>query len=198
MSREIISSICLEKNKLRKKYKQTRAEMNSAIKKDSDIEIFNNLISLECFSYCDTILAYVSTKIEVDTWKLIEYSLNIGKKVAVPKCINGTRDMEFHIINSINDLEQGSFSVFEPRDNCELLSNFDNAVCIVPGLSFDKKGFRLGYGKGYYDRFFEKSLPLIKIGLCYSNCISDNLTIDKFDIPVDILVTEINSHIISS
>jgi len=178
------------KNDLRNKYKLTRKELSFKKKLELDEKIFNRLISHNSYKNCETLLTFVSTAIEVDTHKLISYSLQQGKKVAVPKCISGTRQMEFYLINSIDDLEVATFSVLEPKiEICTKLLNFENSICIVPGLAFDLNGYRLGYGKGYYDRFLSNYTGL-NIGVCYCSCTLNKLISGKFDRPVDLLITD--------
>ncbi len=178
------------KNDLRHKYKSIRRNMTTEKKSDSDSRIFERIIALDCFKSCETVLTFVSTDIEVDTHRLIEYSLKIGKTVAVPKCVAGTRQMEFYIINSLEDLEVATFSVLEPKTEiCSKLQNFYNSICIVPGLVFDFSGYRLGYGKGYYDRFLA-GYNGINIGICYCSCTLNKLISGKFNKNVDILITE--------
>lgn len=182
------------KNKLRNKYKSIRKSMSAEYKRKLDTAIFNRLISLKAYKQSDTVLTFVSTDIEVNTHNIINYSLEQGKKVAVPKCINGTRNMVFYLIESFDDLEVATFSVLEPKtDKCKVLDNFDNSICIVPGLAFDLNGYRLGYGKGYYDRFLGKYNG-INIGICYCSCTLNKLIRGKFDRNVDILITDKYIH----
>jgi len=179
------------KNKMRIKYKLLRKNMTEHVKNEKDAEIFNRIISSSVYNSCDLLLTYVSTNIEVDTIKLINYSLSIGKKVAVPKCIAGTRNMMFYYINCINDLEKSTFSVLEPiAAKCVPVTDLKNALCIVPGLVFDISGYRLGYGKGYYDRFLTSNPEIIKAGICYCSCTVNELYRGRFDVPVNLLVTE--------
>lgn len=178
------------KNNLRLKYKSIRKNMPSTIKIKNDDSIFKKIVSLKMYKESDIILTFVSTKIEVNTLKLINYSLKIGKKVAVPKCIDGTRTMVFYLIKSLDDLEVATFSVLEPIvSRCQKLENFNNSICIVPGLAFDIKGYRLGYGKGYYDRFLS-NYNGINIGICYCSCTLNNLINGRYDKKVDYLITE--------
>lgn len=178
------------KNKLRLKYKTIRREMLGNIKKNKDECIFNKVISSKMYKECTTVLTFVSTAIEVDTLKLINYSLKIGKQVAVPKCIDGTRNMEFYLITSLDDLEVATFSVLEPKTSkCQILKDYNNSICIIPGLAFDLKGYRLGYGKGYYDRFLSRYNG-INIGICYCSCTLNHLIRGRFDKKVDYLITE--------
>lgn len=159
-------------------------------KSQLDEQIFKLLINCEEYSLCDMIFAYVSTQIEVGTRSIIAHALENGKKVAVPKCDTQFCTMQFYQINSLDDLTLGAYDILEPDvQRCEQVSSTKNSICLVPGLSFDKRGYRLGFGKGYYDRF----LPSFKgkaIGLCYENCISDELIINEFDRKVSVLITE--------
>ena len=100
-----------------------------------------------------------------------------------------SNDMSFYEIKSFDDLEQGSFNIFEPKEYCPMIADFNDACCIVPALSYDKRGYRLGFGKGFYDKFLCK-FNGEKIGICYDNCICGKLPNDEFDISVDWLVTE--------
>lgn len=191
MDKEISFDIREQKNALREKYKRVRKEMSADMKKMRDDKILYKLTSLPVYKNSSTVLTYVSTPIEVDTRMLIERAISDGKKVAVPMCIKGTRNMEFYLIKSLNDLEEGSFSVLEPvPEKCTLLRNFHGAICIVPALAYDRYGYRLGYGKGYYDRFLSAHKSVFKIGLGYCCCTETKLSHGRYDIPVDFLVTE--------
>ncbi|MDF2567683.1 MAG: 5-formyltetrahydrofolate cyclo-ligase [Oscillospiraceae bacterium] len=142
------------KNTLRAEFKQKRRQLPQHLKRQKDYSIFKLIVGLNEYKQCEILVCFVSTAIEVDTHKLIRHALDNGKAVAVPRCIDGTSLMQFYLINSLDDLEPGSFSVLEPIvDRCKKIDEFVHSVCIVPGLGFDMKGYRLGYGKGYYDTF---------------------------------------------
>ena len=178
------------KEGLRQKYKQQRAAMSVEEKARVDEIIATRVASLWQYQRCRLLLVYVSTKIEVDTFRIIERALADGKAVAVPRCVPGTRQMEFYRINSVEDLAPGTFGVLEPVPGVhELLREFPDSLCIVPALSYDWHGFRLGYGKGYYDRFLSK-YDGVMIGICYSDCVQRKLPHGRFDRPVELLVTE--------
>lgn len=192
MSKEKVNDIRQYKNELRSKYKSIRKNLTDKEKDKLDNDIFNKVITSNAFKKSDTIITYVSTDIEIDTRKLIELSLKSGKTVAVPKCIDGTRNMKFYEINSFDDLEIATFSVLEPKTNvCKEFNDFnEKCLCIVPGMVYDLNGYRLGYGKGYYDRFLSQHKKMIKMGLCYCNCTINKLISGRFDVSVDYLVTE--------
>ncbi|MCI8553570.1 MAG: 5-formyltetrahydrofolate cyclo-ligase [Clostridiales bacterium] len=175
---------------LRAKYKELRRTMPPEEKQRRDTAIARRVLSLWQYRRCDTLLTYVSTDIEVDTRRIMERALADGKRVAVPRCVPGTRRMEFYLIRSAGDLEPGTFGVLEPRpDSRFLLPEDTDGLCLVPALCYDWKGFRLGYGKGYYDRFLSGFRGRI-IGLCYSSCVRRRLPHGRFDRPVELLVTE--------
>lgn len=185
-----ITNIQETKKKLRECFKNKRLAFTSEQKLQYDIMIFQRITALYQYKNSDIIFTYVSKSIEVDTVELIKKALSDGKRVAVPRCIDGTREMDFYFIKSVNDLEKGSFGVLEPKtDVCEKVTDFSKGLCIVPGMSFDTGGYRLGYGKGYYDRFLSKFNGKTA-GVCYSCCVKWNLPKGKYDRPVDILVTE--------
>ena len=187
---EVKRDIRQEKNELRQKSRQFRAGLTAERKRKKDVDIAARFLSLVQYRKADTVLTYVSTEIEVDTRCIISAALANGKRVAVPRCVPGTREMEFYYINGLDDLSPGAFGVLEPLpDSCEILTDFTQGICIVPGLCFDAMGFRLGYGKGYYDRFLS-GFSGVTVGLCYVDCVKWRLPHGRFDRPVHLLLTE--------
>ena len=178
------------KSELRNRYKALRRNMDSAFKESCDETIAQRVSGLWQYAKNRRLFTYVSTAIEVDTRRIIEKALEDGKTVAVPRCVPGTRTMEFYAISSRQELRPGSFGVLEPEpDPKKLWTDFSEGLCLVPALCYDWKGFRLGYGKGYYDRFlagFEGNM----VGLCYSECVRHKLPHGRYDRPVELLVTE--------
>ena len=176
------------KNELRKKAQEKRKLINNKDELDSLIE--NRLVNLDLFQNAKTVLIYVSLDDEITTDGIIKIALNKGKTVAVPYCKDKNGAMDFYIINSLSQLNIGSFGIREPNvNNCVLLTDYNDAVIIVPGLLFDKKGNRIGFGKGFYDRYLAKN-KILSIGLCYDEMIIDYVPVDKYDVNVDIIVTQ--------
>ena len=178
------------KNSIRSEAKEYRLSLGVQSKRDLDNKIFKALVDNKELQGASTVLCYASTSIEVDTTELINALLQNGKNVALPRCVDGTRNMEFYLINSLDQTEKHTFGVMEPNPKiCEKLRDFRNCVCIIPGLCFDLEGYRLGYGKGYYDRFLS-SFRGYKIGVCYDECIKNKLPKGFFDVAADIVITE--------
>jgi len=175
---------------LREKYRGLRQQMPQEIRQAADNAIASQVRKLWQYKRNNVLLTYVSTTIEVDTLQIIRQAIADGKRVAVPRCVPGTRNMEFYFITSPDDLEPGAFGVLEPNpDRAEMLTDLSGGLCIVPAFSYDWKGYRLGYGKGYYDRFLSRFEGNI-IGICYAACVQRSLPHGRFDRPVELLVTE--------
>ena len=178
------------KTELRQKYRSLRQSMPPEIKEQKDEAIAAQVRRLWQYQRNSILLIYVSTSIEVDTFRIIRQALEDGKRVAVPRCVPDTRLMEFYYIESLDDLKPGAFGVLEPApDETKLLTDLTQGLCLVPALCYDLEGFRLGYGKGYYDRFL-CNYECSTIGLCYSVCTRFNLIHGKYDRRADIVVTE--------
>lgn len=178
------------KTLLRDKYKQQRREMPPDVKAAKDRKIAQRITRLWQYAQNSLLLTYVSTPIEVDTRNIIERALKDGKKVAVPRCVPDTRSMEFYLIDSLDELCPGTFGVLEPLpDPAKLVTDFSAGICLVPAFSYDWHGYRLGYGKGYYDRFLSNFRGNI-IGICYSEGIRPNLPHGRYDRTVELLVTD--------
>lgn len=182
-----------KKQEIRLKYKYLRSFIPPQKKFEMDAQIHVRLLSFHEYVKCSTMFTYVSKKSEVDTINIIKSSLDIGKKVAVPKCNCEDNSMDFYYIRSFEDLSLSSFNILEPvTTKCELVENYPNdSVCLVPGLVFDISGFRVGYGKGYYDRFLG-TYEGYTVGLCYSNFLIETVPQSKLDKAVKILVTDKN------
>lgn len=184
------TDIRIIKGELRTRFKTLRREMDPQVKAEKDAAILKRLLELPEYKAATLVLTYVSTAIEVDTLELIRRALAEGKRVAVPYCIPGKIDMLFCEIFSLDDLTPGSFGVLEPDPEKQpVLREFSDSVCILPGLGFDLEGYRLGYGKGYYDRFLSK-YPGTNLGVCYNVCLKPLLPHGRYDRMVDVLVTE--------
>ena len=178
------------KTGLRQSIKRMRSELDPAVKQSMDGLITDSFLNSTSYTRSDVILTYVSTGIEVNTETIITAALTDGKRVACPRCIDGTREMDFYFIESLDELKPRTFGVREPEADPGRIYDFTGRpICIVPGLSFDRWGYRLGYGKGYYDRFLSRYNGW-SVGLCYSACVQYKLPHGRFDRPVDRLITE--------
>lgn len=175
------------KNARRKELRQKRALLEN--KEYLSSLIADTFLSTDLYKKAEVLLLYCSVGSEVSTDKIFSKALNDNKRVAFPLCLDNNGVMDFYYVNDISDLEEGMYGIKAPKSACEKYTKRENTLCIVPGLSFDKRGYRLGYGKGYYDRFLEK-FNGISIGLCFDAMLEDALPTDKFDKKADYLVTD--------
>lgn len=173
----------MKKEFLRKKYKEKRDNIKNKVTKDN--LIYQKVINNKDILSSKTLLIYISINSEVDTIKIINYFLNT-KNIAVPKIIDN--NMYFCYVTNLNDLTPGKYNIPEPT-NENIVTDFDNAICIVPGICYDKENYRIGYGKGYYDRFLSKN-KIKTIGLCYKECMIEKIDNDKYDYKIDEVITD--------
>lgn len=186
----LLTDLDLQKRELRKRFKELRESLSSAVRRSADFAMTARFLSLREYRESETLLCYVSSAIECSTGGIIKRALIDKKRVAVPKCRPDTHEMDFFVITSAADLTGEFYGIPEPDENrCERLSSFEGALCLVPGLAFDKSGFRLGFGGGYYDRFL-RDFPGKTVALCYFDCVAGELPRCEFDLPVSCVITE--------
>ena len=169
-------------------YLKIRESISDREKSEFNKIIFTKFINSTLFNSFDIFLVYISVNDEVSTVEIIRYLLEHNKKVAVPYC-SGNK-MTFYFIGSLDDLIDGKFGIPSvDLSKSVKVENFCHTLCIVPGVSFDNNGNRLGYGGGYYDRFLSEN-KLTTLGLCYERCICENIPSESFDIKIDYVLSE--------
>lgn len=151
-------------------------------------EITLKLLSLAEFQQAQNICFYAAAKREVATKAMIDYALVNRKKVILPQ-VRGSSLALALITDYEQDLEQGSYCLPEPKSSCFSFSKEDLDLVIVPGIVFDQQGNRIGYGRGYFDRFLAQTTAF-KIGLAYDFQVVSNIPAELHDVPVDLIVTE--------
>lgn len=140
------------KRSLRRELIGRRRELPHDKKAAADSSILEQLIPL--IDKADAVFTYVSTEIEVDTRAVLEYCFMRNIPAAVP--VSGDSELSFYYIRSMADLAVGRFNILEPKDRSAEAKSTRDSLCIVPALCADGSGLRLGYGRGYYDRFLPR------------------------------------------
>lgn len=138
------------------------------------------------YQKAQTLCFYYPLGQEVNLSALAEECLRNGKSVAFPK-VHGD-DMAFYQVQSLTELRAGCFHVMEPTS--EKRVTWEQALVLTPGLVFDTQGSRIGYGKGYYDRYFGQYPHLIRIGIAYASQIEAAIESEPQDIKMHEIVTE--------
>ena len=177
-----------EKDRLRTLFKEKRRAMAPKEKAALDQAITACALRTAAFRYTTTLLGYAPKSEEVDILPLCEAALKSGKRLAFPRCY-GEGEMSFHFVSSLSELSPGKYGILEPPAEAPVFSPAPATLCLVPGLSFDRFGYRLGYGRGYYDRFLSR-FEGTALGVVYRMFLSDTLPHGAFDFTVSALVTE--------
>lgn len=164
----------MEKTITREQALRIRKHLN---RDDVSSQIVSAIIEQEVLDDYDTIGIYYPLKEEIDLLSLISYYSS--KTFCLPKT---KEDIEFHRLGSINDVVKGKFGVYEPVKDDLVIPQ----IILVPCVSINKGLFRLGYGKGYYDRYFARHL-VKSIGICYKECLLDFIE-DDFDMKLDSII----------
>lgn len=186
-----MDTVATEKQRLREERLAARKALTEQERTVLDDRITQKLLALSEYADVATVLTYVSVSSEVSTRKLIECALRDGKTIAVPRCLSEHR-LEFVQITSLDQLVAAPFNLLEPAKELPALTedHMDASICIVPALLVDTKGYRLGYGAGFYDRFLSTYFGK-KICLSYQQNLSKTtLPHTEFDVAVDIVITE--------
>ncbi|MBQ8503765.1 MAG: 5-formyltetrahydrofolate cyclo-ligase [Clostridia bacterium] len=177
-----------DKASLRIKYRAIRN--NTENRAELQKRICRLFTESDMYKECTSVFLYSAVNSEVNIDAVFRKALSDGKKVAFPLCIDSEGSMEFYFTESPEDMITGMYGIKEPvKELCKKADYDENTVCLVPGLGFDKKGGRLGYGKGYYDRFLSEFCGE-SVGICFESCLSDSLSLDKHDVKVNYLITD--------
>ena len=187
--------ILSQKKELRKEAKSYRKSLSENDRLDKSSAIINNLKALKEYQKAEVILMYASLPDEVETLSLIHEFTEEGKRQVYCPVTQGD-EMEFYRILSLDDLKEGNFHVLEPEPSAErrlVLQNDVYYCMLMPGLMFDKKGNRLGYGKGYYDKYLARvpeNVNLTTIALSYESMVKDAIPAEETDWRADYVVTK--------
>ncbi|GAA0482432.1 5-formyltetrahydrofolate cyclo-ligase [Salinibacillus aidingensis] len=181
----------MDKKELRRQGIQNLKSLSETQRAHLSKKISNHVIDTEWFHKADIIGVTVSKSFELDTSYLIHKAWETGKKVCVPKCYpNQNHHMKFFIITSFDQLERVYAGLLEPDpDQTVKIPGDQIDLLIVPGIWFDREGYRTGFGGGYYDRFL-KDFKHVTISLAANSQILPAVPRDDYDMPVQHLVTE--------
>ena len=174
------------KRLLRKTILEKRNAMSEQQRNMAALMLTERICGHQWFYLSDTILAFVSYGSEIDTTEIILEALKSGKKVFVPKIVG--EDMIFYRITSMDELMEGYKGIREPAGNTEVFVYDAKAAAkvlvLMPGAVFDKYKNRIGYGKGFYDRFLadKEELQLRTIGVGFQCQLVEELPAQEWDI----------------
>ena len=178
------------KAKLREKLMALRHQIDRDLVEVVSQSIWSLLQQNTDYKKATMVAAFTSIRGEIDTYPLLEGVLDSGKKLALPHVSKDKNQLRFYEVKDLNHLTPGEFGILcPPPVHAVPLDKID--LMLVPGLAFDRQGFRLGFGKGYYDRILPQIRPdALSMGLCYSFQVVDQVQAGTHDIPVKALLHE--------
>ena len=181
-------SIAEEKKALRTLIRQTERTLGPAYKAESSAAICRCVLALEEFKVARVVFAFAGTAKEIDTTLLLRGTLAAGKTLVLPRCA-AEHALDLCVVRSADDLEAGAYGILEPKPSCALVTAADIDFAVVPCLSFDRAGRRLGQGGGYYDRL----LPQLRCPtalICRERLLSLAVPVEEHDMRCTMLITE--------
>jgi 5-formyltetrahydrofolate cyclo-ligase len=189
---KLSSQYIKEKNSIRKSILLRLRSQDKKERLRKSLKIKRRLFNDKDFQAAKTVMFYISKDYEVDTKAMIAKALDLGKRVVVPVTeTNQKRLIPSEITDPKGQLHKGPFGVYEPKRECiKAVKIKEIDMVITPGIAFDKKGNRIGHGKGYFDRFL-KNLPkaVPTIGLAFRFQLARRIKSLKWDVPVTKIIT---------
>lgn len=176
----------MEKKNIRNQIREKRESLSSFEVKETSEKITKALLKSKYFQEAEVIMSYMSFKNEIDTNEINEAALRAGKKLLFPKIV-GKEKIE--AVEYGKGFQKGAMGIEEPIGD-GYTGKID--LIIVPGIAFDKTGNRIGFGKGYYDRFLENYPDSIKISCAYDFQLVEKIVIEKHDKKIDIIFLKNN------
>lgn len=171
---------------LRARNAMTREEIGSG-----SAAIVKRLTELDQIRRASTVMAYLGFGSEALIDDLILWGWKTGKRIAVPLCRPASRELVVCRVDGFDELECGHYGIREPRgDLVRPVPQDEIDAVVVPAVAFDRKGHRLGYGGGYYDRFLPGTPRAMRIGAAFTGQIVAEIPADPHDVPMDSIVTE--------
>ena len=177
-----------EKKRLREWAKARRGMLSPEEKRQGNAAACRRVWGLAAYQKAKTVFCYVATGGEIDVTELFRQAWKDGKRVAVPKCgKNG--QMDAREITSLSSLSAGRYGILEPEEDAPVVPPEEIGLAVIPCLACDRRGYRLGYGGGYYDRYLPKTkCPAVM--LCRRHLLREDIPVEDHDVKMDYLVTE--------
>ncbi len=177
-----------DKKALRKHLRAERRALSTAVCHATDRAIADLLCSADVFADAHCILLYAGVKNEVDLTAIAERALREGKEIAYPR-VTGDGHMDFHVIKCLLSLKEDAYGIPAPRADAPIFVPNERTLMLVPALAYDKAGYRLGQGGGYYDRYLV-DYPGITVGIIREDGFCEALPHEAHDKTVDMIITE--------
>ena len=181
----------MERERVRAETLRCRDRLAEEVRTTLSRRISNAVVGWIQHEGFDAVMLYLSMRSEVETFDLLGALLQQGKTVCAP--VVDTHQLELtprQIRNPKTELVRHPYGLLEPSTTCPIFPTSQLQLVLVPGIAFDAKGYRLGYGKGFYDRFLAKCPDAVRVGLAYQLQIVADTYPQTWDVPVQHIFTE--------
>lgn len=190
-----MNDISNKKKQIRRDILKIRRDMNIEIKDSYDKIIEEKFFKSSFYKEAQNIFIYISYDSEINTKRIISRAIKEGKNIYVPRTEFSTKLMNAVKINNFDNLIESRYGILEPKKEEPFINPNDLDLIVVPGVAFDKNGGRVGYGAGYYDRYFKRidnqnKFRVTKFALIYDFQLIDEVPTDEEDVLVDAVLTE--------
>ena len=175
----------MDKKELRRQIREKKRQMTPQQIEFASKQLCEMFAATEQYRRAKTVYGYLPYNQEVRTVGLLEQALRDGKRVAVPKIYG--EEMKFIYLDDLSKVEKNSYGIPEPVSDAPVADD-STALVLMPGLAFTKKGDRMGYGGGFYDKFLSSEPDHPTVALCYDFQIVEQIPTDDYDIPVDMVL----------
>lgn len=180
-----------DKKSLRSVYLAKRNALSTATRQEGSLSICKHITSTSLYRNAEHIMAYLAIGGEVSLDAFINYALADGKKIYVPVCTDKKGHMVAVRLLDLSEVVKGTLGIRIPKSDSQVITPEELDCVLVPGVTFDKGGRRLGMGGGYYDRFLTNVMRDKRVGIAWSQQISiDILPVDEYDQLMGSLITE--------
>jgi 5-formyltetrahydrofolate cyclo-ligase len=180
-----------DKKLMRKEILKNRNGMPPGERAMKSARIIERLKELPDIHNASTMMVFLNFGSEVEMDGIISWGWEMGKRIIAPLCFPETREMDPCIINDFSDLETGNYGIREPKAaSARLVPHGEIDVVLIPAVAFDRRGQRIGYGGGYYDRFLPKVPRAARIGVIFASQIIPEFSVGPYDTPAGLVVTE--------
>ena len=178
-----------QKKALRQSFRAIRSSIPNHEKEELDARLIEQLSAHPYYREASVLLLFFPVRGEPNLLALAEIALRAGKTVGFPISHPADHTMTFRSISDLSELRSGAYGIPEPPATGEILNGRADSLCLLPALAFDRSGYRLGYGGGYYDRFLA-DFSGKTLAPTYERLLTDKLPINENDRPADGILTE--------
>jgi 5-formyltetrahydrofolate cyclo-ligase len=176
------------KRELRTRMRSLRAVLPAAAAGERSRAATKRVLELPEYAAAKTIVAFSAIQKEADPAEILSSARASGKRVGLPRVVDEL--LELHEFGDVSELEEGAFGVLEPSATARVITPAEVDLVIVPGLAFDPRGHRLGYGRAFYDRLLPHMPQAFRVGFAYDFQVMMELPNDPHDVPMHAVVTD--------